>query len=107
MLAGDQTAKKLVKIDVLSGGPALWMAESYADWLLLGESGEAYQASGLTGQDILMLRFSPSKVDYGIYTTDVLLTATDAHPTTIQVTLTNLDPDTMSFMYFPLVEVDH
>ena len=54
-----------------------------------------------------MLRFSPSKVDYGIYTTDVLLTAADAHPTTIQVTLTNLDPDTMSFMYFPLVEVDH
>jgi len=107
MLVGDQTAKKLVKIDVLSGGPALWMAESYADWLLLGESGEDYQASGLTGQDILMLRFSPSKVDYGIYTTDVLLTAADAHPTTIQVTLTNLDPDTMSFMYFPLVEVDH
>lgn len=107
MLEGDQTANELVQIDVLAGGPALWMAKSNADWLLLGESGEAYQASGLTGQDGLLLRFSPSKVDYGIYTTDVLLSAADAHPTTIQVTLTKLDPDTMSFVYLPLVEVGH
>lgn len=107
MLEGDQTANKLVKIDVLAGGPAIWMAESSAEWLLLGESGETYQASGLTGQDGLLLRFSPSKADYGIFTTDVLLTAVDAYPTTIQVTLTKLDPDTMSLEYLPLVEFGH
>lgn len=107
MLEGDQTANKLVKIDVLAGGPAVWTAKSSAEWLLLGESGEAYQASGLTGQDGLLLRFSPSKADYGIFTTDVLLTAADAYPTTIQVTLTKLDPDTIGLVYLPLVEFGH
>ena len=107
MLEGDQTANKLVKIDVLSGGPAIWTAKSSAEWVLLGESGEDYQASGLTGQDGLLLRFSPSKTDYGIFTTDVLLTAVDAYSTTIQVTLTKLDPDTMGLVYLPLVEFGH
>jgi len=107
MVEGDQTANKLVKIDVLAGGPAIWTAKSSAEWLLLGESGEAYQASGLTGQDGLLLRFSPSKADYGIFTTDVLLTAVDAYATTIQVTLTKLDPDTMGWAYLPLVEFGH
>ena len=54
-----------------------------------------------------MLSFSPSKVDYGIFSTDVLISAADAYPTTIQVTLTKLDPDTMSLVYLPLIEVGH
>ena len=107
MLVGDQTTTELVKIDVLAGGPAIWTARSNADWLLLGESGDSQYASGVTGQDGLMLSFSPSKVDYGIFSTDVLISAADAYPTTIQVTLTKLDPDTMSLVYLPLIEVGH
>jgi hypothetical protein len=95
---------EVVLVDVLAGGPAEWTAQSNANWLLLGKSGESQEASGLTGQDGLVLRFDPAVVDFGRYTTEVQISAPDALPTTLPVTLTKLDPDAISLIYLPLVE---
>jgi len=92
-----------VMVDVSSGEATVWTAESNAEWLLLGNSGEIYEDSGRTGLDGLILRFDPSKVEYGRYSTDVLLTAPDAGKSIIRVTMSKIDPDSLNLIYLPLV----
>lgn len=106
-LEGSQMISEVVLIDVLAGGPAEWTARSNANWLLLGKSGESQEVSGLTGQDSLVLRFDPAEVDFGRHTTEVQISAPDALPTSLPVTLTKLDPNAISFIYLPLVEASH
>lgn len=106
-LEGNQVISKVVLIDVLAGGPTEWTAQSNANWLLLGESGDSHMASGLTGQDGLVLRFDPAGVGFGRYTTEVQISAPDAFSTTLPVTMTKLDPNAISLVYLPLVEASH
>jgi len=106
-LEGNQKISKVVLIDVLAGGPAEWTAQSNVNWLFLGSSGESQDASGLTGQDGLVLRFDPTMVEFGRYTTEVQISAPDTLPTSLPVTLTKLDPDAISLIYLPLVEGSH
>lgn len=106
-LEGNQKISKVVLIDVLAGGPAEWTAQSNVNWLYLGASGESQEASGLTGQDGLVLRFDPTMVEFGRYTTEVQISAPDTLPTSLPVTLTKLDPNAISLIYLPLVEGRH
>lgn len=92
-----------VLVDVTSGEATVWTAESNAEWLLLGNTGEIYEDSGRTGLDGLILRLDPSKVEYGRYSTDVLLTAPDAGQSIIRVTMSKVDPDSLNLIYLPMV----
>jgi hypothetical protein len=92
-----------VLIDVSAGESTIWTAQSNVNWLMLGNAGETYEESGQTGLDGLILRFDPSKVAYGSYTTDVLLTAPDAEESVIQVTMSKIDPDSLNKVFLPMV----
>lgn len=92
-----------VLVDVSAGEATVWTAQSTTDWLLLGNSGEIYEDSGQTGLDGLILRFDPSKVAYGTHTTDVLLTAPDAQASTIRVTMSKVDPDSINLVFLPMI----
>jgi hypothetical protein len=92
-----------VLLDVTSGESAGWTAQSNAAWLLLGTAGESYEDSGRTGIDGLILRFDPARVPYGRHTTEVLVTAPDALPTAVQVTMVKFDPDLVHQVFLPMV----
>jgi len=92
-----------VLVDVSTGEATVWTAQSTTDWLLLGNSGEIYEDSGQTGLDGLILRFDPSKVAYGTHTTDVLLTAPDTQDSTIRVTMSKVDPDSINLVFLPMI----
>jgi len=92
-----------VIVDVTAGEATVWTAQSSADWLQLGNTGEIYEESGQTGLDGLTLRFDPSEVEFGTYTTDVLLTAPDAQDSTIRVTMSKVDPDSILRVYLPMI----
>ena len=91
--------QELVKIDVSSGDPTTWEAQSPAEWLLLSGADDTYEDSGLTGLDGLLLRFDPTKVEKGLHSTELILTAPDAAEVRISVSMsvgTNL-------IFLPLV----
>ena len=99
----NSSALEGVLVDVTAGEATVWTAQSNADWLLLGDSGEVYQESGQTGLDGLVLRFDPSEVAYGTYTTDVVLSAPDAQDSTIRVTMSKVDPDSIMRVFLPMI----
>ncbi|MCJ7659541.1 MAG: carboxypeptidase-like regulatory domain-containing protein [Anaerolineales bacterium] len=92
-----------VLVDVTAGEATTWTAQSNAEWLQLGNSGEIYEDSGQTGLDGLTLRFDPSNVAFGTYTTDVLLTAPDAQDSIIRVTMSKVDPDSIMRVFLPMI----
>ena len=103
MVEKDTSTSKGVLVDVTSGDATTWTAQSSAEWLFLGNSGETFEDSGQTGLDGLVLRFDPSKVDYGTYTTDVVITAPDAQPSSIRVTMSKVDPALIKRVFIPMV----
>ena len=92
-----------ILVDVSAGEATMWTAKSNADWLLLGNSGEIYEESGQTSLDGLILRLDPSEVAYGTYTTDVELSAPDAQDSTIRVTMSKVDPDSIMRVFLPMI----
>jgi len=99
----DAGTYKGVLVDVTSGEATVWTAQSSVEWLLLGNSGDIFEDSGQTGLDGLVLRFDPSKVEYGTYTTDVVITAPDAQPSSIRVTMSKVDPASIKRVFIPMV----
>ncbi len=66
-----------------------------AQWLLLGSSGATQEATGRTGQD-LIIRVEPADVDFGEHMATVTLTSNAADLVTIQVTMTKYDKPPVS-----------
>lgn len=99
MIERDGSAMTSLRINVTSGSKTTWTATTTVDWLLLGESGNNHKASGQTGEN-LTLRFDSRNVGYGTHVTNVELTAPDASPITIQVTMIKVR--SLTNLYFPL-----
>ena len=75
----------------VSSGPAVsWTATTDATWLYLGPSGTSQQATGQTG-DNLVIQFAPVNVGSGTYDATIQIDSDSAISTTITVHLLKVD----------------
>lgn len=80
--------------------PGTWHASTSAPWLFLGPGGTAKEASGQTGER-LILWFDPSQVSLGTYKTDVSISCDVADPVTLPVTM--LKVENVWRVYLPVI----
>jgi protocatechuate 3,4-dioxygenase beta subunit len=100
LLKDKDGSSNSLMVNVSSGSPTDWTASTDAEWLYLGLSGSNHLSSGKAGE-MVYLRFDPSKVGgYGTYETTVTISAPDAAPAVVEVTM--MKSNVVDHVYMPI-----
>ena len=82
----NDVVTKLIAINVNNGPQIAWTANTSGSWLYLGSQGNSQQATGQTGQNLLIW-IKPENVELGNYTQNINITGPDVDPETVVVQL--------------------